>query len=227
VCAKCNFPKDESDFSPSEFQKNSGRCRLCVKEYNTLFYQKNSDKVKVNASQYRSENKELIKENKQIYYTENKDSIRISQKEYYDNNVDNISKQKKQYRHTNKDKIRTSHREYERKKLKLDISFRLRKGVAKYVRDAIKRIGSIKNGGSILDYLPYSIDELKQHLESQFDDKMNWDNYGSYWHIDHIIPQSKLLYSSMTDDNFQKCWTLDNLRPLEAIENIKKSNKIM
>jgi len=50
---------------------------------------------------------------------------------------------------------------------------------------------------------------------------MNWDNHGKYWHIDHIMPQSILPYISMEDDNFKKCWALDNLRPLEAIQNMK------
>ena len=60
---------------------------------------------------------------------------------------------------------------------------------------------------------------------------MSWDNWGPYvkdnktWQIDHIIPQSKLVYTSMEDDNFKKCWALENLRPLESIENIKKGNK--
>lgn len=34
------------------------------------------------------------------------------------------------------------------------------------------------------------------------------------WEIYHIIPQSNLPYQTMTDDNFQKCWALDNLNPL-------------
>lgn len=62
--------------------------------------------------------------------------------------------------------------------------------------------------------------------EKQFDSNMNWSNYGKYWHIDHIYPQSLLPYTSMTDENFKKCWALDNLQPLEKIANIKKGNKI-
>ena len=63
---------------------------------------------------------------------------------------------------------------------------------------------------------------------------MNWQNKGSYrvktwddndqttwkWQIDHIIPQSDLPYTSMEDDNFKKCWALENLRPLSAKQNI-------
>ena len=62
---------------------------------------------------------------------------------------------------------------------------------------------------------------------------MNWDNWGRFiskkwndhdkltwtWQLDHIIPQSDLPYTSMEDDNFKKCWSLDNLRPLSAKQN--------
>jgi hypothetical protein len=63
---------------------------------------------------------------------------------------------------------------------------------------------------------------------------MNWDNQGVYnaktwndedqstwkWQIDHIIPQSDLPYYSMEDENFKKCWALENLRPLSAKQNV-------
>lgn len=45
--------------------------------------------------------------------------------------------------------------------------------------------------------------------------------------IDHIIPQSALLYNSLEHPNFLKCWALENLRPLDARENILKRNKII
>jgi 5-methylcytosine-specific restriction endonuclease McrA len=74
--------------------------------------------------------------------------------------------------------------------------------------------------------MPYTPEQLKEHLESQFEDWMTWDNYGE-WHVDHIHPQSLLPYDSMDHPNFQKCWALENLQPLEARENIIKSNKIL
>jgi len=89
----------------------------------------------------------------------------------------------------------------------------------------LKRLGSSKKGSSVLYYLGYSIQELKKHLEYQFDPNMTWNNYGTYWHIDHIIPQSDLPYRSMEDDNFKKCWALSNLRPLEAIQNMRDGAK--
>ena len=63
---------------------------------------------------------------------------------------------------------------------------------------------------------------------------MNWSNHGIYdpkiwndldtstwrWQIDHIIPHSEFPYSSMQDENFKKCWSLNNLRPYSAKQNI-------
>ncbi len=68
------------------------------------------------------------------------------------------------------------------------------------------------------------------HLESKFEDWMNWDNYGrkkGYWSVDHIKPISSFSFSSYDDKEFKKCWALENLRPLDHIENIKKYNKII
>ena len=53
---------------------------------------------------------------------------------------------------------------------------------------------------------------------------MNWDNYGE-WHIDHIKPISSFIFESSEDEEFKRCWSLDNLQPMWGIENIKKGNK--
>ena len=63
---------------------------------------------------------------------------------------------------------------------------------------------------------------------------MTWNNWGVYlsktwkdddqstwkWNVDHIIPQSMLPFTSITDENFKKCWSLKNLRPLNAKQNV-------
>lgn len=53
---------------------------------------------------------------------------------------------------------------------------------------------------------------------------MNFENYGSYWHIDHVIPCSKFNFSNEEDIMFCCCWT--NLQPLEAKLNLSKNDKI-
>ena len=72
----------------------------------------------------------------------------------------------------------------------------------------------------------YTIEQLMQHLEAQFDENMNWDNYGSYWQVDHIKPQCSFNYIKAEDQEFKRCWALDNLQPLEALENKRKQGKL-
>ena len=117
-------------------------------------------------------------------------------------------------------------REYASIKRRTDPVFKLRERVSVSIWSALRRNKGGKDGQSVLQYLPYTIEELKEHLESMWLPGMTWDNY-SQWHIDHIIPQSKLLYDSMVHPNFLKCWALENLQPLWAIDNLRKSNKIL
>jgi hypothetical protein len=54
---------------------------------------------------------------------------------------------------------------------------------------------------------------------------MSWENYGK-WHIDHRIPIDAFNFTCPEDIDFTQCWALRNLRPLWAVDNIKKSNKL-
>ena len=82
-----------------------------------------------------------------------------------------------------------------------------------------------KEGRDWENLVGYSTEDLMKSLESKFDNKMNWNNYGSYWEIDHIKPKSLFKYTTAEDPEFKKCWALENLQPLEKIANMKKSNK--
>lgn len=76
-----------------------------------------------------------------------------------------------------------------------------------------------KGGEKWTDLVGYSVKELKIHLEKQFNDEMNWNNYGSVWEIDHIKPIATFNINSYEDNNFKECWSLKNLRPLSLYEN--------
>ncbi len=118
------------------------------------------------------------------------------------------------WKNQNKDIINSGYRQ----RIANDPNFRLRKNVSRAINHALKKQSSSKNS-SIMHFLPYSMNDLKVHIESQFINKMNWENYGSYWEIDHIVPQSCLPYTYMGEANFKKCWSLNNLRPLEVFQN--------
>ncbi len=134
----------------------------------------------------------------------------------------------KVYKKNNPEKIKI-HRKKRSKKPRVKI----RRGVSSAIRTALNLRNQRKNG-SITKYLPYSIDELMIHLEAQFELWMTWQNRGMYnpetwddnnsstwtWQIDHIIPDSDFEYGSMEDVEFQKSWSLENLRPLNSKQNV-------
>ena len=115
---------------------------------------------------------------------------------------------------------------------KNDSVWKLKKNISSTICNSLRKNNASKEA-SCFKYLGYTLEDLKKHLEVQFEEWMNWDNWGQIssnkktWNIDHIYPQSKLPYNCMTHPNFIKCWSLENLRPLSALENIIKKNKII
>ena len=89
---------------------------------------------------------------------------------------------------------------------------------------AIRLSVSKNQNTKYLDILGYTKKELKNHLEKQFTNDMSWKDFrNGKIHIDHIKPQS--LFNLKDINDIKECWSLDNLQPLWAKDNIRKSNK--
>lgn len=104
-----------------------------------------------------------------------------------------------------------------------DDNFRLRK----VLRTRLYKAVTLEyKSGSAIDMLGCSIDELKEHLEEQFEKGMSWDNYGVCgWEIDHIKPCASF---DLTDPEQQaECFHYTNLQPLWELDNKLKSDKII
>ena len=106
-------------------------------------------------------------------------------------------------------------------RLQTDVNFKLSKRLRSRLNSAIKN--SQKVGSAVKD-LGCSIEELKKHLEAQFQPGMSWNNWSfEGWHIDHIKPLSKF---NLTDkEEFIKACHFSNLQPLWSGDNLKKGNK--
>jgi hypothetical protein len=219
ICGKCGEDKPLKLFSKNKNSKDGLQswCKGCIKDYANI-------------------NKSEISGYQKTYREEHKEEARTYNTHYRETNKEILSAKQAIYRLENKDKIALDKLKYEKMKSNSDPVFKLRKRVSLLVRVAL---AGNKSNFSILDYLPYSISRLKEHLEKQFEPWMSWDNWGIYdpstwddndsstwtWQLDHIIPQAKLPYSSMMDDNFEKCWALSNLRPLSAKVNVQIGSK--
>jgi hypothetical protein len=135
---------------------------------------------------------------------------------------------KKNWKMKNIDRVRVYRENYENQ-----VHIKLKKRVSRRIKHAL----TSRNIAKIIDtlaFLPYSIEELKLHLESKFEPWMNWNNWGNYnpktwgendsntwtWQLDHIKPMATHVYSCESDPGFKDAWRLENLRPLRSKENI-------
>lgn len=110
------------------------------------------------------------------------------------------------------------------KKRKEDPQYRMRYALRSNLQSAIKRINFSVKSERTMKYLDCSLDFIKLWFEFLFDTNMNWDNYGSYWHIDHIKPCAS--FDLTKQESIYECYNWTNLRPLEKNENIKKGDLI-
>ena len=94
--------------------------------------------------------------------------------------------------------------------------------VARAIRHSLK--GYTKSGKWEL-LVGYTLEDLQKHLKKQFKSGMTLDNYGD-WHLDHIIPKSHFNFDSLEDIDFKRCWALDNIQPLWAMDNLRKQTKL-
>lgn len=97
----------------------------------------------------------------------------------------------------------------------------IRKKISSSISTKVKKVGlysSSKNSKYV------NIPEMVKNLEVQFSSEMSWENYGTYWSIDHIIPQC--LFDFTCEDQVRACWSIENVRPLLKEENAKKANRL-
>ena len=121
---------------------------------------------------------------------------------------------------------RLQDRNYRKNRMKDDLGYRikmnLRKRIISMTRDIRKNkqyhyISKSKSIGC-------STHQLKEYIQSKFQEGMSWENYGPRgWHIDHIKPLS--LFNLNDIEDFKKANHYTNLQPLWAEDNLKKSNK--
>jgi len=143
----------------------------------------------------------------------------VNEREAYLYGVEQEKKKRSEYRRQPEMKKRAN--EYTKNRVKTDIHTRIRFNVSSLIRSRIKN----NNVYGVFRHLGYSTDDLIKHLEKQFKEGMTLENYGKVWHIDHIKPDSWFNYTSKEDEEFKKCWALENLQPLFVKDNLKKGNR--
>ena len=140
-------------------------------------------------------------------------------KTYTEKNYEKVRGMQKKWQKQHKEHLN----QWQKQRRKISIEFRLGQNMGWTLR---KNLKGKKAGRRWETLVGYTIEDLIEHLESKFEPWMTWENYGK-WHVDHIIPKSHFKYRSTDDPEFKKCWALDNLQPLDGIENMRKGDRII
>lgn len=176
------------------------------------------------AEEWRKYHREWQRRKTERLTPEEKEQNRIRGKELRDARGDALRQQKREFYQRHKERINARRRE----EAKLDDPIRkLRKILRSRIRSALRRFvrGSLKKGSHVdvatFEWLGCSIEELKVHIESQFENGMTWDNWCFRgWHLDHVLG---LATFDLTDPGqMKKACHFSNLQPLWGRENLSK-----
>jgi len=211
VCCICHESKLLSAFGKDSHLPGGLRssCRVCHNKKNKEWADKNREQVYLAT---------------RSWYNKNIQRTRDVGKIWRDNNKGKKREQIKKWQENNPEKWRAMQRKGSKKR---------RSTMSGKISDAFssaiyRSLRSGKSGKHWEEIVGYSVEQLKEHIEKQFEPWMSWGNYGKFtWHIDHILPVSSFNYDSTESEDFKKCWALKNLRPLRAKENHSKGSKII
>jgi len=189
---------------------------------------------------YYSEHKEsIIEYNKKRYWDNRKEKLQYQKDRYYIKREQLIEYQKKycqenkpptkkRIKHpyetykgygTYKERHNAASLRYNKKNYYTNIHFRLLNVLRLRIWETLKHNRKSKR---TMELVGCSVEELKQHLEQQFKDCMDWSNYGT-WHIDHIKPCCKFDLSKPEEQ--KECFHYNNLQPLWAKDNMSKGGR--
>lgn len=146
---------------------------------------------------------------------ENASALKQYKKEYRKTNKVKISRQIKTWRQNNKEEQNAYYAEKRK-----DPQYRIAHNIRSRLYDALA--GRTKHA-STEQLTQCSFEYLCKYLEDQFEEAMTWDNYGSYWVVDHKIP---LISVDLSDPlELERVCHYSNLRPLTAIMNSSKATE--
>ena len=204
-----------------------------------VYHESHKEEASKRAAEYRAENKESIALQKKIDHEKNRDrDLERSRKHYEANkeiyqlrsNQQYNADKKKHYEQgrvwiaANPEKQRESGRKYN-KAYRSTPKGNITSTISKRMNESLRK--GMKAGRHWETLVDFTVDQLKLHLEKLFTPEMNWGNYGTYWHIDHKLPVAMFSYEKPEDIDFRICWSIKNLQPLEAKENMSKGAKIL
>jgi hypothetical protein len=181
------------------------------------YYENNKEKCLEKQKNYKDNNKEYYKELQKKYKLDHPNY----NKEYYEKNKEKYSELMKRWYQKNKEEFNKKGNEYSKNRRKSDPMIKL----IGYIRTRLWVALGSKRSKRTKDIFGCELNELKQHIESQFESWMNWENWGmgdGKWVVDHIKPIS----SAKSEEEVYRLNHYTNLRPLCWRKNLEKGAKV-
>jgi hypothetical protein len=218
VCSKCKIEKTLDCFhfrkDRNNYQANCKECRRKRdREYNIKIGKNSFKKLKF---------KELLdngfKKCLKCNTIKNLDCFGI-RNDRLSKRMSSCKECRKKYTEENRERINN----YTLNRLKTDPLYKLTFSIRNNIRGCFKR-GNNKfiKSKKTENILGCTIQEFIDFIQSQFQKGMTLENHGE-WHLDHIIP----LASASSEEEIIKLNHYTNFQPLWAIDNLKKSNKLI
>lgn len=194
---------------PTVFKRTKAKLKVAIRSWQ----KRNAKAVQEQAKQRRQANPEHYREKYRQNYRRNREKYKQHLRERYAADPEKYRRLAKEWlqRNPNYQKERFA------KNPEAKIAAMLRRRILKALDGEVK-------SGSTYELLACTWKHLRWHIESQFDAKMTWENHGSYWHLDHIVPLDAFDLSDPAQQRRACHWK--NLQPLEAKENIRKKNRL-
>lgn len=198
TCYKCKKEKPLSDFCKDRSSKDglNSKCKSCRRKY----YLENRERILALANKWNADHKELVCKRASQWQKVNREATRAASRKW-----------------DQKNKLRMN--AYNRKKWQEDVQFRLRNNLRRRITKAIQR-----KREPTLNYLGCSLEFYMDYLASNFDEKMSWENYGSYWEIDHIIPLNE--FNLLDPEQLEVAFHYSNTQPLTCSDNRSKGSSL-
>jgi hypothetical protein len=225
VCTKCDKELSFSMFHKDKRKPNGIRsdCKECVCKYSKEYAINNKENRKEYKKEYRSrpETKKLEKKYEQ------RPEIKNKRKEY--RNIPEIKQRYTEYFNRpevieRKKLLEKQRRSIINERLKQRYNSDVNYKLVCLIRSRMYKLITRNKTKHSVEYLGCDLSFLKNWIEYRFNETMTWDNFGTYWHIDHILPVSKFDFND--ENNLHICFHWTNLQPLIIEENLEKTNRI-
>jgi hypothetical protein len=236
ICTKCKIEKPATAefFYRHKSQRDglTSRCRVCAKADNDAWHDRNRELARAATREWarknpernaawRKRNPEAVKALGREWRRKNLRRLAASQRRRREVNPGEHAAIMRAYRIRNIDRVRERERA-QRLAKKHDARFKIAKAIS---GGLLKALRGRKNGAQWESLVGYGREELVRHLERQFSRGMSWENFGTAWHVDHIVPVSSFRFASKDDPEVRACWALTNMRPLPKHDNLTKHAK--